>query len=139
MDQIKNDKKVVLEDDGYCFACGKNNPVGLRLVWETKGNITTTYFTPEKKFQGYTDILHGGILATVLDEAMGRLVWKVLGPAVTGEINIRYLAPVKIGEKLFIKGEIIQKKKRVVYTEAAAEKADGTVVAKASGKNILRN
>lgn len=65
--------KLNLEDDRYCFACGLDNPDGLRIEWITSGKTATATFIPDRKYQGWKGILHGGITATLLDEAMTRL------------------------------------------------------------------
>ena len=137
MNNNKDGQPIILEDDGYCFVCGKNNLQGLRLNWVTEGNKTTSVFTPEKKFQGYVDILHGGIISTLLDEAMTRLVWQKFGKAVTAEMNIRFMNPGKIGEKLIVTGEIIEQKKNIVYTQGSINTEQGTLIAKATGKSVL--
>lgn len=125
-----------LEDDGYCFVCGDRNAEGLRLRWTVEGDETFADFVPEKKHQGWKDVLHGGLLATLLDEAMTRLVWKKFGAAVTAEMTVRYLAPARIGEKLRVRGKILVDGGRLVKTEAKVLKQDGAVVAQAAGKAL---
>ena len=61
---------VELRDDRMCFACGKENPDGLGLEFrEEDGDVVTSFAFP-KRFQGYRNVVHGGLIATVLDEAM---------------------------------------------------------------------
>jgi uncharacterized protein (TIGR00369 family) len=127
---------AILEDDGHCFVCGLNNPEGLRLSWSIQGKETTAEFTPEKKHQGWKDMVHGGLLAALLDEAMTRLIWKRLGAAVTAEMTVRYLAPARVGERLTVRGKVLDESKRLVLAEAEVVRGDGTVVAKAEGKTL---
>lgn len=126
-----------LKDDGYCFVCGKNNLEGLRLDWKIEGNKTWTDYTPEKRFQGFQDVVHGGILASLLDEAMGRVAWIVYGPSVSAELTIRYLNPASVGQPLRITGQVSREKGRLITGAAEITKPDGTVVAKAEGKLML--
>jgi len=55
-----------------CFVCGEANPLGLKLRFESDGQIVRTRFTPCPDHMGFKDVIHGGLLATVLDEIM---VW----------------------------------------------------------------
>src|SRR5689334_19516323 len=99
--------QMSLEDDRYCFACGMDNPNGLQIKWKTHGLTTSAEFIPDRRFQGWKGVLHGGIIATLLDEAMTRLAWEIYGAAVTAEMTVRYVAPAIIGEVLFIRGEVV--------------------------------
>jgi uncharacterized protein (TIGR00369 family) len=129
--------KGALEDDGHCFVCGDKNPAGLKVVWDIKGKETFADFSPDKRVQGWKNVVHGGILSTLLDEAMTRLVWKLHGPAVTAEVTIRYLAPAIVGEKLKIMGRIVDDSKRLVTAQAEITKADGTPVARSESRILV--
>jgi uncharacterized protein (TIGR00369 family) len=130
--------KLNLQDDHKCFACGMDNPDGLRLTWIVDGQTMTTFFTPEAKYQGWKGIVHGGILATLLDEAMARLASIVCGDALTAEMTVRYVAPAHVGELLYVKGEIIKESRRLVEMKATIHRKDelGAVVAHATGKAV---
>src|SRR3989344_3431639 len=124
-----------LEDDHHCFACGLENKTGLRIHWTVEGKKTTALFTPKKEFQGWKGIVHGGIIATLLDEAMTRLAWIVCGGALTAEMTVRYLAPAKIGEKLYILGEIVNENRKIVELRAFVykDRFDGPIIAHSTG------
>ncbi|MBS3098311.1 PaaI family thioesterase [Candidatus Woesearchaeota archaeon] len=122
-----------LYNDNYCFVCGKKNKIGLKLEFETKGRKTKTVFTPKKEHQGYKDVVHGGILATVLDEAMTRLGYELGLNTVTARIEVDLKKPAYINEKLFLEGEIIEEKERKVLAKSVAKNADGEIVAEAKG------
>lgn len=127
-----------MEDDHYCFACGADNKNGLRIQWKVQGKTTFAEFTAQKEHQGWKNIVHGGILATLLDEAMTRLAWLVCGGTLTAEMTVRYLAPAKTGEKLFVFGEILKENRKLVELRSSVykEKMDGLLIARASGKAI---
>jgi uncharacterized protein (TIGR00369 family) len=114
------------------------NPDGLRLIWTVEGKTMSTFFTAEAKYQGWKGIVHGGILATLLDEAMTRLVCAVCGDALTAEMTVRYVAPAHIGELLYVKGEIIKESKRLLEMKATIHRknATGAIVAHATGKAV---
>lgn len=122
-----------LEDDRMCFVCGEKNPDGLQLKFTLDGEVLKTRFKAEKKYQGYTDIVHGGIIALVLDEMMGNLLWRSGIPAVTAEFSVRFKQPVYVGEELEFASRIV-KKGKLILMEARAQKIDGPVIAVASGK-----
>lgn len=128
-------KKLELIDDHRCFACGLENPDGLRLVWKIEGQTMTTQFISPPKYQGWKGIVHGGILATLLDEAMTRLAGKLFGGAVTAEMTVRYKAPARIGELLIVRGEIV-KESRIIEMKASITNESGTLIAYATGKAV---
>ena len=123
-----------LIDDSQCFACGMDNPDGLRIPWKVEGNTMTGEFTCPKKFQGWKGIVHGGIISTLLDEAMTRLAGVLFGSAVTAEMTVRFIKPAPIGEKLLIKGELVKNAKRMAEMQATIHLENGTLIARSSGK-----
>ena len=121
-------------DDQRCFACGMENPNGLRIEWKTEGMTTYAEFIADQKYQSWKGIVHGGIIATLLDEAMTRLAWIACGGALTAEMVVRYVAPAPIGEKLFILGEIIKESRKLVETKAVVTDVSGKIIAHSTGK-----
>lgn len=117
-----------------CFVCGDRNDIGLKLDFFENEGKARAEFTPSKNFEGYKDILHGGILSTLLDEAMIKsiLAQKIL--TVTSQIEVKFRKPAIIGEKLLIEGGITGQKGRLIFTEGKVFKEDGTVIAEAKGK-----
>jgi uncharacterized protein (TIGR00369 family) len=123
-----------LGDDKYCFACGINNPRGLKLKFDIQGDRISTSFTPDREFQGFRGIVHGGILSLILDECMGNLLWRNGINAVTAELSVRFIRPAAVGKTLYFEGEIISKGKRLITAKASAKNADTQPVAECSGK-----
>ncbi len=126
-----------LEDDGWCVVCGMENPDGFRLDWKVEGHVATAECVVPRKFQGYKGVVHGGILATLLDEAMFRLVAVVYGEAVGAKIAVRYHRPARVDEPIRFRGEIVETRHRVVTTRAEARLADGTLIASAEGTAMV--
>ena len=123
-----------LSDDAWCFACGSENPHGLRLAFRMVGDDEIeSEFVPSRQFQGFRGILHGGIMALLLDEVMVNLAWKKGLQAVSVELNVRLKKAVRTGQKVILRGRITAEEKRVVRTGAEARLEDGTLVAEASG------
>ena len=132
------DENIKLADDGMCFACGRKNTAGLGLVFELdSNNKLKTVFIPQKKHQGFADIVHGGIVGLILDEVMANLLWKLGKKAVTAEYTVRLKKMAKIGEKIIFTGWVTKDNPRIIYTEAKAENANGIIIATAMAKCII--
>ncbi len=110
-----------------CFACGKKNECGLNLDFETGNGEVSCDFLLDEHFQGWKGIAHGGIVATVLDEAMAWAIMSQGMQAVTAEINVKYKKPTPIGKKLRVVGNVIELKHRTIHTSAKIT----------DGKNVL--
>ena len=123
--------------DNYCFACGPANPKGLHLAFRFEGEEYVCDFTPAKEYQGWDDIMHGGIVATVLDEVMTRILWEKGVGAMTAEITVRLKRPVPIGRPATARARITEGHKRLYLTEAELLLADGSVAATATAKFLV--
>jgi len=103
-------QRIKQPNSKMCFICGVENPVGLHLhIYETEpGMVEATYTAPDH-FQGYPGVLHGGIVAAILDELSGRVQMgsDPLNPRFmfTGKLDIRYRRNVPIGKPLKIIGK----------------------------------
>jgi uncharacterized protein (TIGR00369 family) len=117
-----------------CFGCGNDNAAGLRLEFllAPDGSVVSLPVVPEA-FEGHPGNLHGGIIATLLDEAMSKAI-RVLGtPSVTRKMEIEFLLPVPSGAPLRIEGSVVRSQGRRHWTEAAILDAQGTTLASAKG------
>ncbi|MGQ9620101.1 MAG: PaaI family thioesterase [Bacteroidales bacterium] len=84
-------------DMNRCFGCGPNNPAGLKLEFMENKEELHSFWQPSEYYQGYPGVLHGGIIATLLDEIAAWFVYAVIGTSgVTSRMNIKYLHPVMI-------------------------------------------
>ena len=110
-----------------CVVCGRENPNGLRIrfVRERDGAITAEW-RPTENWEGFVGIVHGGIVGTVLDEAMSKAVAARNYEALTGELRVRFRHYVAAGETLRIRGWVVEKVKRLVKAEATLIAADGS-------------
>ncbi len=125
-----------LEDDGYCFVCGPKNPIGLKLDFHFNGKTIKTEFIPKKEHQGYLDIVHGGIISTLLDEVMVKLAIAMDMPAVTASMEIRLRKAVKVGEKITFEAEMLKITSKLLESSARAVTDNNVVVADAKGKLV---
>jgi uncharacterized protein (TIGR00369 family) len=119
-----------------CFVCGEDNPVGLRQRFETDGRVVRTRFTPRAEHAGFKGVIHGGILATLLDEIM---VWACAVQTrqfgFCAEMTIRYQRPATPGSELLVEAELVADRRgRVFETKAVVRNSAGDVLAQATGK-----
>lgn len=122
------------DNDQMCFVCGKRNGDGLQLDFELVGEDgIRTEFTPPKRYQGWKDIVHGGIIATILDEVMVNAAYLRKIVAVSAKLEIRLRKPAAVGERLIFHGQILRQSAKSLDVKAWAEQENGTVVAEASG------
>jgi uncharacterized protein (TIGR00369 family) len=128
-----------LEDDHFCFVCGEKNPIGLHLAFSLHDGIVTAEFIPEKTHQGYKDIVHGGIISSLLDEAMVKTALLQGMPAVTAEITIRFKNPLLSGEKVLVEASILNMRRKIIETSVVAKKTDGTIIAEGRAKLLRRD
>ena len=125
-----------LDVDNYCFVCGTENPVGLKLKFESSGGGVVANFTPTKEHQGFVNLVHGGILSALMDEAMAHAVISRNLKAVTGKMEVTYKKPTRIGEPLTVQGRIVEKRGRIIKT-ASSILQNGIVTAEATAHFLL--
>lgn len=117
----------------HCFVCGKDNPIGLKLKFEKRGEGVRAQFTPSTLHVGYDGIVHGGIIASLIDDALAN-VWFVRGQeAITAKIEVRFRHEVQPGETLVISAHPTGTKAGLMTARAEVARADGVVVAEGSG------
>jgi acyl-coenzyme A thioesterase PaaI-like protein len=109
-----------------CIVCGPNHPHGLRIRYELAGDgSVAANWIPTPEWEGFRGVVHGGIISTVLDEAMAKAVAATECKALTGELRVRFRHLVQSGDKFQIKGWVVKRTKRLIETEATLTAADG--------------
>lgn len=118
-----------------CFVCGRENPLSLRInFYEIEQGQVRAHVKIAELYEGYPGMVHGGVIAAMLDEAAGRS--HMQGPndfMVTVQLNIRYRKPVPSNEDLVLIGIAGQRKGRVAEAKSQVLLEDGTVLAEATG------
>jgi uncharacterized protein (TIGR00369 family) len=118
-----------------CFVCGEANAAGLKLRFETDGQIVRARFVPRPEHVGFRQTVHGGIIATLLDEIM---VWACAVQtkrfAFCAELNVRFLSPLRPHQSVMASGKLEVNRRGKLF-EATAELQDqGRTLALATGK-----
>jgi uncharacterized protein (TIGR00369 family) len=122
--------------DHNCFACGAGNPIGMHLHIELGDGTARTTWTGGDDYVGWSDKLHGGIIATLLDEVMAWAPSSFDSWAVTAEMSVRYRSPAMPGETLSAEGRVVERRRRIYRVEGVVHGADGRVVAEGSGRYL---
>lgn len=107
------------DDDRFCFVCGEKNPHGLHLKPQGSDGSGTIHWTPRKRHQGYTGVVHGGFLSMVLDEAMAYAAMSVAGFCATVEISVRFRKKVLTGRPVEVEAELVQRRGRFLKLQAS--------------------
>jgi uncharacterized protein (TIGR00369 family) len=138
---VRGSEEMKFETYGNCFVCGEKNPNGLRLNFKIDKERQTlqTTFIASPTFQGWDGIVHGGIISTLLDEAMAKLVYELGYPAVTAALEVRFKNPAPILQSLSIHGEIVEVKKRLIKAKSRVVKEDGTLLAEGKSTFIRQS
>ena len=115
-----------------CFGCGEANPSGMRLEFllAQDGSIVSLPAV-SRNFEGHPGYLHGGIIATLLDEAMSKAVRALGRPSVTRKLEIDYLRPVPSATPLRLEGRVVRSEERKHWAEALILDANGLALARA--------
>ncbi len=122
--------------DDKCFACGRENDIGLRLkITETdKGVIAPIKLNA--LFQGYHKVIHGGIVSTILDEMAVWAAYKKGYKAVTAELNMRMRKPMLAENEYVAAGRVVTTKHKMVLAQAEIKDLNNEIIACADVKLI---
>jgi uncharacterized protein (TIGR00369 family) len=123
--------------DGFCFGCGQENPIGLKLNFQWDGKTSRAEFTPTRLYQGWPGVVHGGIIMCLLDEAMGNISLFEGICSVTAEIQGKIARPALINEPLFITATMTKKTRKLIKVEATISLSDGTRVAEGKATQFI--
>ncbi len=131
---IGTGERINVDLDHNCFGCGRLNEYGLQLDFhaDERGGVWAD-FVPAERFEGYTGMVHGGVISTVLDEVMAWSLYRQEIWAVTGEMSVRYRAPVRVGEPTRATGwQVSARGRRIEMAGEIRRRSDGAVLATAT-------
>jgi len=119
-------RQLMAQSNDHCFACGSRNPCGLRLCFAADGEQgVSAVWRTDKAWEGFRGVIHGGIVSTVLDEAMSKAVATAGVCALTCELRVRLRQRVEVAEELQIRGWVVERRKRRIVTEATLKDSNG--------------
>ena len=117
-----------------CFGCGDQNVRGLGLQFEAEGRTVLAKTQISDTYAGYSEFVHGGIVATIIDEAMGWAMWHLAGSyGVTQSLQIEYRRPVRIGRDIVVRAEVADETGNNVTVAARLEDERGRLLARGKG------
>jgi len=131
-EQTKGKNNIKTLDDGNCFICGKDNPIGFKAEFDINPahrRAMTTVRIPGA-YQGWQGITHGGIISALLDEICAQACIGAGMQIVTSEMKLRYRAPVPTGSVVTVIGEVVGERRCLVDVKAKME-LDGKIMAEA--------
>jgi uncharacterized protein (TIGR00369 family) len=117
----------------HCFGCAPGNRQGLRLKFVEDAAGVTSEFRLARRFEGPPGHVHGGIIATILDEAMGKVNRQNRVVALTRRMSIDYLQPVPLGVKLSAVGWAVKQEGRKHFLAGEIRTPEGDVLARSEG------
>ncbi|MRR22695.1 PaaI family thioesterase [bacterium] len=120
-------------DQNKCFGCGPNNHAGLKLTFEEDDEKLFASWEPDPCFQGYINVLHGGIIATLLDEVGAWCIYIKAGTSgVTSSMTVRYLKPVHISKgRVKVEARLLHKGEKNALISAVLIDGEGKKCAEA--------
>jgi acyl-coenzyme A thioesterase PaaI-like protein len=125
--------RVEVTYDGSCFGCGENNPRGLKMRFLDQGGESVCEFTVPPEYQSWQGMIHGGVVALMLDEAVGWAGWHSGHPGLTGKLEVRYRLPLKVGETVRVVGRVERIRRTLVYAVSHIDRlSDGVRIAEAT-------
>ncbi|HEV2107951.1 MAG TPA: PaaI family thioesterase [Thermomicrobiales bacterium] len=120
---LASDGAINARGDHGCFGCGRLNPHGLRLRFFPTEEGVYTPFTPEPVHEGYTGLVHGGIITTVLDEVMAWSLYRLEIWAVTAKIDVVFRRPLEVGVETRAIGRLMADRRRLLDVAAELRRA----------------
>lgn len=121
-----------------CFGCGAANARGMQLTFEQDdaARCIRGRFRLGDEYSGGPGFLHGGIIAVLLDEAMGKVNRFRGVRAVTAELKIEYLRPVPVGQEIVVEAHEVEANGRNLFHEGEIRTAGGLVLARGRGRFV---
>ena len=122
-----------------CFGCGGDNAGGMKLTFEqdnANGRIVGRFVLGDR-YQGGAGFAHGGIIAVLLDEAMGKACRFRQARAVTAELTVEFLKPVSVEKEIIVEGRETEQKGRNLFMTGEIRNEAGEVLARGRGRFVV--
>lgn len=119
------------------FACGHANPSGMHLVFEGGAGEVRAETRIDPAWPSWRGLAHGGLIATMMDEALGWAVASIGHTALTARLEVRYLLPVRPGQRLQVLARVLRRDRRLAHAEAEVRLPDGRPIASAHATMVF--
>ena len=107
-----------------CFACGPDNPIGLKINFSVEDGVCSGRFTPNQNHVGFNDTVHGGIVFSALDDVMANLLYLQNIKAYTAKCEIRYRKALRVGQEIILTSVIESERRRLIALKGEARLAE---------------
>jgi len=125
--------RVRVTYDGRCFGCGQDNDDGLKMCFEPTPDGASCEFAVPSRYQSWEGMVHGGVVALMLDEAIGWAGWHAGHPGLTGRLEVRYRQPLRPNDRVRVVGRFDGVRRTLVRASAHIDRlADGSRIAEAT-------
>ena len=119
-------RREVARRNAACVVCGTQNPTGLQLRFRSSLDGASAPWIPTTGWESFEGIVHGGIIGTVLDEAMSQAIIAHGWEALTVELTVRFRGRVAPGDRLRVRGWVVDRRRKRIRAEAALTNDTGT-------------
>jgi uncharacterized protein (TIGR00369 family) len=122
----------------YCYGCGVDNPDGMRLEFNVDADKREARgtFNIDERYQGPPSFVHGGIIATLVDEAMAKLNKPDGIVGVTAELSVEYLKPVPLRDSIIVEARSSEQRGRHYWRECTIRDSKGTLLVRGRGRFV---
>lgn len=122
----------------FCFGCGAANPHSMRLKFSLfpEEPVVRGTLRLARRYQGPPAAVHGGIIALIVDEAMGKLSRVDGVVALTAELTVEYLKPVPLGRKIMVEARPVKQMGRNYWRECTIRDSEGTLLVRSRGRFV---
>ncbi len=127
-----------IQDNDLCFACGSKNPIGLHAQYKNIDGTAQATLIIHKDFHGWENIIHGGIVTTLLDESMAKACIFANQMAVTRTLEVKFKRPVVSNVPVTVTGRIKETRGPLIFLSAEI-KQDGIIKASAEATFAVMN
>ncbi len=116
-----------------CYGCGDLNPEGLGIDFDVEGKIVTGRFTARKEHLGFPGVVHGGVAAAVMDEAMGWAMRASGAWAMTARMEVKYRRPLPLGEEVIVIAEVVRDRGKRLEAKSEIRTQSGERITQSTG------
>ncbi len=133
-----NDESPLRSAANQCFVCGPGNPDGLGVAFHMDNDVCRGEFLPEPKHMGYDNVVHGGLLFSLLDDVMANWLYLQGERCFTARAEVRYRDKLPVGTHVHLEGRLIKRRGRLAELEGRVIRSDtGQVVVESTGKFMI--